>query len=100
MNVKGFIKKIAPHREWTSRDGQLMFSLPITITVPYINAKGEERADDMIGEFVIGNLDYLAKLREAIEKKQRMEFQLGFSVNEYQGREYQRIKIYNLSIVL
>lgn len=100
MNVQGYISKIGVPRTWKTQQGEDRQSYPIEIKVPFINSKGEEKSDELIGEHVAANPDYIKRLQEQMEKGTRMEFQLGFHIREWEGKRFQNIKIYNIQILL
>lgn len=100
MNVQGYISKIGQPREWKTQQGEKRQSYPLEIKVPYLNSKGEEKNDELIGEHVAANPEYIQKLQEQMEKGTRMEFQLGFHIREWEGKRFQNIKIYNIQILL
>lgn len=100
MNVQGFIKEIYPPREWTSKDNQVMQTYPVVIELPYIDSYGKERSDEIVADLTATNPDYIARLGEAITKKEKMDFSLVFSVREYQGKVFQGTKIVNSRIII
>ncbi len=77
-----------------------MNSYPIIVEVPFIGKDGKERADEIVAEHVIGNDDYLAKLQEAKQNRQRLEFSVGFSIREWQGKKFQSTKMFNVQIMM
>ena len=100
MNVQGYISKIGEPRKWKTQQGEERQSYPLEIKVPYLNSRGEEKTDELIGEHVAANPEYIQKLQEQMEKGTRMEFQLGFHIREWEGKRFQNIKIYNIQILL
>ena len=100
MNIQGFIKEIGEPRSWKTSEGKEMNSYPVVIEVPYIGKDGKERADEVIADHVIGNPEYLAKLEQARQNRQRLEFSIGFNVREWQGKKFQNAKMFNVQIMM
>jgi len=100
MNVQGFIKSIGVPREWDTREGRKMYSYPVEISIPYVAKDGTERSDEIIAELNAANPDYMEKIESLRKDQRRASFSLGFSVNEYQGKKYQRAKIWDVQILL
>ena len=100
MNIQGFIKEIGQPHSWQSKEGNTMNSYPIVVEVPFIGKDGKERADELIADHVIGNDEYLAKLQEAKQNRQRLEFSIGFNVREWQGKKFQSTKMFNVQIMM
>lgn len=100
MNLQGFIKKIGEPRTWNTKENETRYSYPITISLPYVGADGKEREDELIAEHTAGNPEYIDKLKESMEKRQRMEFRLSFNIRQWEGKEFNNIKLYNVQILL
>lgn len=100
MNVTGFIKEIGVPREWKTRENAQMYSYPIVIAVPYVDKNGTERSDEIIGEMNTANIDWVQKIEDIRKGNSRVNVTLGFSVNEWEGKKYQRIKVWDIQILL
>lgn len=100
MNVQGFIKEIGVPREWETKEKTKMYSYPIVFSIPYIDKQGTERSDEIVGELNAGNPDYIAKIDDLRKKESRVNVTLGLAVNEYLGKLYQRIKVWDIQIML
>jgi len=100
MNVQCFIKEIGMPREWTGRDNKKMSSYPVILSIPYVNNKGEERADQIIAEMVSANDDYVGKLRSCIANETRVEAQVFLAVKEYNGKKFQTCRLGNIQIMI
>ncbi|MBQ2299599.1 MAG: hypothetical protein II278_09550 [Bacteroidaceae bacterium] len=100
MFVQGFIKKIGMPREWATGNGEKRLSYPCIISIPYVNDRGEAKNDEILAEHTIGNDAYMESLQRAVQEGRRMEFQLGFAVKEWQGREFMNARLYNIQIML
>ena len=100
MNLQGYIKEIGTPREWKTQEGETRYSYPITISIPFVGSDGKERSDDIITDHVAGNPEYIKKLKEEKSKGTRMDFRVGFSLREYQGKQYQNARLYDVQILL
>ena len=100
MNIKGKIKSIGVPREWTSKDDKKMKSYPVVIVVPYIGMDGKEHSDEVLGELVSGNADYIQNLTDAMNAEKNMEFRLGLKVKEWNGRLFQECKVWDVQILM
>ena len=100
MNVQGFIKEIGVPREWETKEQTKMYSYPVVFAIPYVDKQGTERSDEIVGELNAANPDYIAKIDDLCKRQSRVDATLGFSVNEYQGKLYQRIKVWDIQIML
>jgi len=100
MNVQGFIKSIGVPREWETKEHSKMFSYPIVINIPFLDKQGNQRSDEIVGELNAANPDYIAKIDDLCKMQSRVDVALGLSVNEYQGKLYQRIKVWDIQIML
>lgn len=100
MNVQGFIKEIGVPREWETKEHSKMFSYPIVISIPFLDKQGNQRSDEIVGELNAANPDYIAKIDDLCKKQSRVDVVLGLSVSEYQGKLYQRIKVWDIQIML
>lgn len=100
MNVQGFIKEIGVPRQWTTRENSTMYSYPLVIKIPFIDKQGTERSDEILAEMNAANPDYVEKISKLCLDKSRVTISLGLSVSEYQGKKYQRIKVYDIQIML
>lgn len=100
MNLQGFIKSIGEPRTFQTNRGEDRYSYPITISVPYVNARGEEKADEVISDHIAANPEYIDKLRQAQAEGKRMEFSLYFSVREWQGKKFQNCVLNNVTVLL
>ena len=97
MVIKGFIKEVGSVRDWTGKDGNLGHSVKLTLAVPYVTKDGTERNDELIGEMNFGNTEFLEGLKKTSAANERCEFQVGFSLSEWNGRKIQNIRVYNVS---
>ena len=100
MNVQGFIKSIGVPREWDTREGRKMYSYPVVISIPFVDKQGTKRSDEIVGELNAANPDYITKIDDLCQKQSRVDVSLGLSVNEYEGKLYQRIKVWDIQIML
>lgn len=100
MNVQGFIKEIGVPREWETKEHTKMYSYPVVFAIPFVDKQGTERSDEIVGELNAANPDYIAKIDDLCKRKSRVDATLGLSVNEYQGKLYQRIKVWDIQIML
>lgn len=101
MVLRGFIDEIGVPREWTSKKtGEKGYTYPVTLSVPHINAKGEEKVDKFIADHMAGNPDYIAKLNELCQAHTRLELELSFSVREYKGKLYQNVMLWNAVVLI
>lgn len=100
MNVIGFIKEIGVPREWKTRENTQMYSYPIVIAVPYVDRNGTERSDEILGEMNAANADWVQKIEDIRMGNTRVNVTLGLSVNEWEGKKYQRIKVWDIQILL
>lgn len=100
MNLQGYIREIGTPREWKTQDGETRYSYSITISIPYVGSDGKERCDDIIAEHTAANPDYIQKLEVEKGKHTRMDFRVGFSLREYQGKQYQNTRLYDIQIML
>ena len=100
MKLQGYIQSIGTPRDWETRDGEKRQTYPITITLPYVGSDGKEHSEEIVADHNCGNPDYLAKLKEAMEKHQKMEFSLGFQVKSWKDRLFNDVKLWNIQILL
>ena len=100
MNVQGFIKEIGVPREWETKEKKKMYSYPVVFSIPYIDKQGTERSDEIVGELNAANPDYIAKIDDLRKKESRVNVSLGLAVNDYKGKLYQRIKVWDIQIML
>lgn len=100
MKLQGFIKSFGEPRQWKTQNGEARESYPIVISIPFLNPRGEERSDDIITEHVCGNPEYIQRLKQQAMEGKRMEFEVGFSINEWEGKQYQRAKLFNVSVLI
>ena len=96
MIIKGFIKEIGQIRDWTNRDGEARRSVKLTLAVPYVSNDGQEHNDELMGEMSYGNTQFLESLKQTCEAQEKCEFQVGFSLSEWNGKKIQNIRVYNL----
>ncbi len=100
MNVQGFIKEIGVPREWETKEKTKMYSYPVVFSIPYVDKQGTERSDEIVGELNAANPDYIAKIDDLRKKESRVNVSLGLAVNDYKGKLYQRIKVWDIQIML
>ena len=100
MNVQGFIKEIGVPREWETKEKTKMYSYPVVFSIPYVDKQGTERSDEIVGELNAANSDYIAKIDDLRKKESRVNVSLGLAVNDYKGKLYQRIKVWDIQIML
>lgn len=100
MNVQGFIKEIGVPREWETKEKTKMYSYPVVFSIPYVDKQGTERSDEIVGELNAANPDYIAKIDDLRKKESRVNVSLGLAVNEHLGKLYQRIKVWDIQIML
>ncbi len=70
------------------------------ISIPYLDKQGTQRSDEIVGELNAANPDYIAKIDDLCKRQSRVDVVLGLSVSEYQGKLYQRIKVWDIQIML
>lgn len=100
MHLQGFIKSIGEPRQWTTRNDEPRETYPVEIAVPYIDDRGTEREDSIIADLDTGNPDYMKKLEDAKNLKQRLDIRVGFSVREYNGKKFQNAKVWDVQIMM
>ena len=94
MIIKGFIKEVGQTRDWTTKEGEKRQSVKLTLEMPYITKDGQERSDVLMGEMSYGNPDFLEGLKRTCEAH---EFQVGFKLSDWNGKQIQNINIHSLS---
>ena len=97
MVIRGFIKEVGPTREWANKDGESRQSVKLTLTVPFVTKDGQERNDELMGEMSYANPEFLEGLRRTCEAQERCEFQIGFSLSDWNGKKIQNIRVINLT---
>jgi hypothetical protein len=97
MKKIGIIKKVVEGNTWKTQDGQDRQTLFVTIAIPYVRDGGQEGEDTLIAEHICGNPDYVKQLNELQQKKVELDLTLGFSVREWEGKEFNKIKLFNIS---
>ena len=100
MNLQGFIKSMGTPREWNTKEGEKRETYPMVLTVPYIGHDGKEHSDDVLAELTAGNPQYITNVKKAMEERKRMEFRLGFSIREYNGKQYQDCRMWDVQIMM
>jgi len=100
MILRGFIKEVGQSREWATREGEKKQSVRLTLQVPYVTRDGQERYDELLGEMSYDNPQFLDGLRQAQQAHERCEMQVGFSLSEWQDRQIQNIRVYNITKLL
>lgn len=100
MKLKGYLTRISEPRTWTTQQGETRYSYPVEISVPYLTSQGEERHDELMGEHVAGNPEYVNKLAEAMQQHAKMEFTCGFSIREWNGKRIGNMKISNIQMLM
>ena len=100
MTLQGFIKEIGVPREWETKEKTKMYSYPVVFSIPYVDKQGTERSDEIVGELNAANPDYIAKIDDLRKKESRVNVSLGLAVNDYKGKLYQRIKVWDIQIML
>lgn len=97
MIIKGFIKEVGQTRDWTDKSGENRQSVKLTLAMPYVSKDGQSHEDELIAEMTLPNLEFMAGLVKACEAHEKCEFQVGFSLSDWQGKKIQNIKVYNLT---
>lgn len=97
MIIKGFIKQVCETREWTNKDGEKRQSVKLHLVSPYVSKDGQEHEDEMMGEMNFGNPAFLEALQRACDAQEKCEFQVGFSLGDWNGKKIQNIRVYNLT---
>ena len=97
MILKGFIKEVGQTRSWTNKDGEQRQSVKLTVAIPYLSKDGQERQDELIGEMSYGNPEFLTSLQRTCQAHETCEFQVGFSLSDWNGKKIQNIRVYNLT---
>ena len=65
--------------------------------MPYVSKDGQAHEDELIAEMTLPNQESMAGLVKACEAHEKCEFQVGFSLSDWQGKKIQNIKVYNLT---
>lgn len=97
MILKGFIKEVGQTRDWTNRDGEMRHSVKLTLQVPYLTKDGQERCDEMVAETNYTNTEFLDGLKRTQEAHEKCEMQVGFSLSDWNGKQIQNIRVFNLT---
>ena len=97
MIFKGFIKEVGQTRDWTDKNHENRQSVKLTLAMPYMSKDGHEHEDELIAEMTLPNQEFMAGLTKACEAHEKCEFQVGFSLSDWQGKKIQNIKVYNLT---
>ena len=97
MILQGFIKEVGQTRGWTNKDGESRQSVKLTLAIPYVSKDGQERNDELIGEMNLPNQEFLGSLTKACGDKEKCEFHVGFSLSEWNGKQIQNIRVYNIT---
>lgn len=97
MIIKGFIKEVGQTRDWTDKNGESRQSVKLTLAMPYVSKDGQEHEDELIAEMTLPSQEFMAGLVKACEAHEKCEFQVGFSLSDWQGKKIQNIKLYNLT---
>ncbi len=100
MIIKGFIKQVLESREWTNKDGEKRQSVKLILSIPYVSKDGQEHEDELMGEMNYGNEKFLEGLQKACDAHEKCEFQVGFSLSDWNGKKIQNIRVYNLTIMI
>ena len=100
MKLQGFIKSFGEPRQWQTQSGEARESYPIVISIPYLNYKGEERSDDIVTDHTCGNPEYIQRLKQQAMEGKRMEFEVGFSTREWEGKQFQNARLYNVTVLI
>ena len=97
MIIKGFIKEILGTREWSNKDGEKRQSVKMVLSIPYVSKDGQEYEDELVGEMNYGNPAFLEGVQKACDAQEKCEFQVGFSLSDWNGKKIQNIRVYNLT---
>ena len=97
MIIKGFIKEVGQTRDWTDKNGENRQSVKLTLAMPYVSKDGQEHEDELIAEMTLPNQEFMAGLTKTCVAHEKCEFQVGFSLSDWQGKKIQNIKVYNLT---
>ena len=100
MIFRGFIKEVGSVRNWTGKDGEQRNSVKLTLSIPYVSKDGSERDDELVGELNFGNPEFLEGLKKTSAAREKCEFQVGFSLSEWNGKKIQNIKVFNANKLL
>ena len=97
MTIKGFIKEVGQTRSWTNKDGEKRQSVKLTLEIPYVSKDGQERYDELQGEMNIHSAEFMEGLMKACAAKEKCEFQVGFSLSDWNGKKIQNIRVINVT---
>ena len=97
MKKIGMIRKIVEGNTWETKNGEKRQTLYITLAVPYVKDGGQEGEDTMIAEHICGNPEYIKQLNELQEKGIELDLTIGFSIREWEGKEFTKIKLMKIS---
>ena len=97
MIIKGFIKEVGQTRDWTDKNGENRQSVKLTLAMPYVSKDGQEHEDELLAEMTLPNSEFMGGLRKACQEHEKCEFQVGFSLSDWNGKKIQNIKVYNLT---
>ena len=97
MIKTGFIKSIGVPRSWTTKEGEARQTYPVTVAIPYVRQDGKQGEDIMVCDHICANPDYVKQLHELMESQAELDLTISFSLREYKGKEYNNVKLINLS---
>lgn len=100
MKCKGYISKIGEPRTWTNQQGEKMYSYPLELKIPYLNSQGEERHDELMGEHIAANPEYIKKLEDEMKKQSRMEFTCSFSIRTWNEKRIGNMRVTNIQMLM
>lgn len=100
MIIKGFIGKVGQTRNWTNKDGEGRQSVNLTLSVPYVTKSGEERQDELMCEMNLPSAEFLESLKNTCDSHEKCEFQVGFHISIWEGRQIQNIRVYSVTKLL
>jgi hypothetical protein len=97
MIVKGFISNVGQTRDWTNKDGEQRQSVKLTVAIPFMSKDGQEHKDELMGEMNLPNQEFLESLRKTSAANEKCEFNVGFSLSEWNGKKIQNVRIYSVT---
>ena len=100
MRLKGYLSHIGEPRTWTNQQGEKMYSYPVELKIPYLNSNGEERFDELMGEHIAANPEYIKKLETEMEKQTGMEFTCSFSIKDWKDKRIGNMRVTNIQLLM
>ena len=97
MLVRGILSEVGQPRDWTDKNGVKKQCVTLLMRIPCGAREGNEFFDEIMGEISFGNPEFLNSLKRICEAKEVCEFQLRFSLVDWNEKKIQNIRVFNLS---